>query len=102
MNTFSKLINTYNTALVTVVLPVFSYGTAIGWISPMGPRLMSEDTPAAAPVHPDTISWMASVVYLVGTPTVFLFGYIVDNYGRKKALMLTSFSMAVSFLCFIF
>ncbi|KAJ8710763.1 hypothetical protein PYW08_009278 [Mythimna loreyi] len=79
---------------VLMVLPVFSYGTAIGWISPMGPRLMSEDSPASAPVHPDTISWMASVVYMVGTPTVFLFGYIVDNYGRKSALMLTSFSMA--------
>lgn len=62
----------------------------------MGPRLMSEETPASAPVHPDTISWMASVVYLVGTPTVFFFGYIVDNYGRKRALMLTSFAMAVS------
>lgn len=62
----------------------------------MGPRLMSEDTPAAEPVHPEVISWMASVAYLVGTPAVFLFGYIVDNYGRKKALMLTSFSMAVS------
>ncbi|CAH2097676.1 unnamed protein product [Euphydryas editha] len=61
----------------------------------MGPRLMSkEDTPAAEPVHPEVISWMASVAYLVGTPAVFLFGYIVDNYGRKKALMLTSLSMA--------
>ncbi|XP_026728251.1 facilitated trehalose transporter Tret1-like [Trichoplusia ni] len=77
-----------------MVLPVFSYGTAIGWISPMGPRLMSEETPASAPVHPDTISWMASVVYLVGTPTVFFFGYVVDNFGRKRALMLTSFAMA--------
>ncbi|KAJ0171471.1 hypothetical protein K1T71_013021 [Dendrolimus kikuchii] len=80
---------------VLMVLPVFSYGAAVGWMSPMGPRLMSEDTPAAEPVHPDVISWMASVVYLVGTPMVFLFGYIVDNFGRKKALMFTSFSMAL-------
>ncbi|KPJ07673.1 Facilitated trehalose transporter Tret1 [Papilio machaon] len=60
----------------------------------MGPKLMSEDTPAAEPVHQDVISWMASVPYLVGTPAVFLFGFIVDNFGRKKALMLTSLSMA--------
>ncbi|XP_045505504.1 facilitated trehalose transporter Tret1-like [Colias croceus] len=80
---------------VLMVLPVFSYGTAIGWMSPMGPRLMSDDGPADKPVHPDVISWMASVPYLVGTPAVFLFGYIVDNFGRKKALMLTSFSMAI-------
>lgn len=63
----------------------------------MGPKLMSEDTPAAEPVHQDVISWMASVPYLVGTPAVFLFGFIVDNFGRKKALMLTSLSMAVSY-----
>ncbi|KAL4716489.1 hypothetical protein ACJJTC_015917 [Scirpophaga incertulas] len=77
-----------------MVLPVFSYGTAIGWMSPMGPRLMSEDSPADRPVDPEIISWMASVAYLVGTPAVFLFGYIVDNFGRKNALMLTSLSMA--------
>ncbi|XP_013161591.1 PREDICTED: facilitated trehalose transporter Tret1-like [Papilio xuthus] len=80
--------------VVLMVLPVFSYGTAIGWLSPMGPKLMSEDSPAAEPVHQDVISWMASVPYLVGTPAVFLFGFIVDNFGRKKALMLTSLSMA--------
>ncbi|XP_041988435.1 facilitated trehalose transporter Tret1-like [Aricia agestis] len=80
---------------ILMVFPVFSYGTAVGWLSPMGPLLMSDRTPAAAPVHPDTVSWMASVAYLVGTPAVFLFGYIVDNYGRKKALMLTSLSMAI-------
>lgn len=78
-----------------MVVPAFSYGTAVGWMSPMGTKLMSPESPAPAPVHPETISWMASVVYLVGTPTVFLFGYIVDNFGRKKALMFTSFSMAV-------
>ncbi|CAK1543413.1 unnamed protein product [Leptosia nina] len=78
-----------------VVLPVFSYGTGVGWMSPMGPLLMSNESPAEQPVHPDVVSWMASAAYLVGTPAVFLFGYIVDNYGRKKALMLTSLSMAV-------
>lgn len=87
----------FNQVLISIlmVLPVFSYGTAVGWMSPMGPHLMSEDTPASKPVHPDVISWMASVVYLVGMPMVFLFGYIVDNFGRKKALMLTSLSMAL-------
>ncbi|CAG9124882.1 hypothetical protein JYU34_015248 [Plutella xylostella] len=80
---------------ILMVLPVFSYGTAVGWLSPMGPRLMSEDTPSSAPIHPDTISWMASVAYLVGTPAVFLYGYIVDNFGRKKALLMTSFCLAV-------
>ncbi|XP_064292788.1 facilitated trehalose transporter Tret1-like isoform X2 [Plodia interpunctella] len=81
---------------VVMVLPVFTYGTAVGWMSPMGARLMSkEDTPAKEPVHSEVISWMASVAYLVGTPAVFLFGYIVDNYGRKKALMFTSLSMVV-------
>lgn len=79
-----------------MVLPVFSYGMAVGWLSPMGPLLMSDDTPSSSPVDPDVISWMASVAYLIGTPAVFLFGYIVDNFGRKKALLLTSFSMAVS------
>lgn len=85
------------------MFPVFSYGTAVGWMSPMGLRLtsMDSDNPAGAPVHADVISWMASVAYLVGTPAVFIFGYIVDNYGRKKALMLTSFSMAVSWFLII-
>ncbi|VVC99981.1 unnamed protein product [Leptidea sinapis] len=78
-----------------LLLPVFSYGTAVGWISPMGPRLMSKDTPAREPVHQDVVSWMASVVYIVGVPAVFIFGYIVDNFGRKVALMLTSLSMAL-------
>ncbi|XP_061723996.1 facilitated trehalose transporter Tret1-like [Cydia pomonella] len=76
-----------------MVFPVFSYGMAIGWLSPMGPRLIN-DPSLSASVSTDVVSWMASVVYLVGTPSVFLFGYIVDNYGRKKALMFTSFSMA--------
>lgn len=79
-----------------MVFPVFSYGTAVGWLSPMAPRLMSRLTPASAPVHQDVISWMASAPYLVGTPAVFLFGYIVDNCGRKKALLFTSLTMAVS------
>ncbi|XP_075985369.1 facilitated trehalose transporter Tret1-like [Anticarsia gemmatalis] len=78
-----------------MVLPAFSYGTAVGWISPMGSVLMSSGSPSSEPVHPTTISWMASVVYIVGTPAVFLFGYLVDNFGRKTALMLASLAMAV-------
>ncbi|KAI8432727.1 hypothetical protein MSG28_013688, partial [Choristoneura fumiferana] len=75
-----------------VVLPIFSYGTAVGWLSPMGPKLMADKN---LNVSAEVVSWMASVVYLVGIPAVFIFGYIVDNYGRKKALMLTSFFMTL-------
>ncbi|RVE46342.1 hypothetical protein evm_008965 [Chilo suppressalis] len=82
---------------ILMILPVFSYGTGVGWMSPMGPRLMSKDTPAKEPVDSEVISWMASVVYLVGTPAVFLFGFIVDNCGRKAALMVTSLSAATCF-----
>lgn len=77
-----------------MVLPIFSYGAAVGWLSPMGPKLMADKS---LDVSADVVSWMAAVVYLVGIPAVFIFGYIVDNYGRKKALMFTSFCMTVSF-----
>ncbi|KAI8432728.1 hypothetical protein MSG28_013688, partial [Choristoneura fumiferana] len=65
---------------------------AVGWLSPMGPKLMADKN---LNVSAEVVSWMASVVYLVGIPAVFIFGYIVDNYGRKKALMLTSFFMTL-------
>ncbi|KAI5638385.1 sugar transporter domain-containing protein [Phthorimaea operculella] len=77
-------------ATILTVMPIFSYGTGVGWLSPMGPVLVSQ-----VGVEPETISWMASVVFLVATPAVFFFGYIVDTYGRKKALMFTSFCLAI-------
>ncbi|XP_026320065.1 facilitated trehalose transporter Tret1-like, partial [Hyposmocoma kahamanoa] len=78
-----------------MVLPAFSYGAGVGWMSPMSSLLMSENSPAKAPVHEEVISWMASAPYFLGTPAVFLFGFIVDNLGRKKALLFTSFCMSV-------
>ncbi|XP_026750546.1 facilitated trehalose transporter Tret1-like [Galleria mellonella] len=79
---------------ILINLPVFSYGTTLGWMSPMSLLLQSNDSPRQPPLTDTEISWMASVAYLVCIATDFVIGYMGDKIGRKLTLIFVSASTA--------
>ncbi|XP_045525012.1 facilitated trehalose transporter Tret1-like [Pieris brassicae] len=78
-------------SLLTLI-PVFSYGAAVGWMSPMTLLLQSENSPRSEPLTDIEISWMASIPYLITLPSAWLLVLIADKIGRKYAILLVSLS----------
>ncbi|XP_026750534.1 facilitated trehalose transporter Tret1-like [Galleria mellonella] len=76
--------------VVLINIPVFAYGTTIGWMSPMSLLLQSKDSPRQPPLTDIEISWIGSVPYLVCMMTDFLIGYIGDKIGRKVTMIFVS------------
>ncbi|CAB3246554.1 unnamed protein product [Arctia plantaginis] len=75
---------------VLINMPVFVYGTAIGWMSPMTLLLQSKDSPRGEPLTDSEVSWMASAAYLVCIPADVLMAFIGDRIGRKNAIFILS------------
>ncbi|XP_022124233.2 facilitated trehalose transporter Tret1-like isoform X2 [Pieris rapae] len=73
-----------------ICLPTFSYGTCIGWMSPMTLLLQSKNSPKGVPLTDLEISWMASLPYLTCVPATYLMAYMGDTLGRKSTLMFMS------------
>ncbi|GBP76651.1 Vacuolar protein sorting-associated protein 73 [Eumeta japonica] len=49
--------------------------------------LQSDQSPKGTPFTDEEISWMASARFITSIPAVVFFGYIVDKFGRKFALL---------------
>lgn len=79
----------------SVCLPIFAYGTAMGWISPNKAILMSEDSPSGSPLSEEDVSWMASIMFIFAPIAVFVFGMAADKFGRKNALLFASVPISV-------
>lgn len=62
----------------------------------MGPLLMSATTPATEPLTDSHISWMAAALTISASPSVLMFSYLTDRFGRKKCILLLSVFSAVS------
>ncbi|CAB3244971.1 unnamed protein product [Arctia plantaginis] len=75
---------------ILINIPVFVYGTAIGWMSPMTLLLQSKDSPRGEPLTDSEVSWMASAAYLVCIPADVLMAFIGDRIGRKNATFILS------------
>ncbi|XP_047520585.1 facilitated trehalose transporter Tret1-like isoform X2 [Pieris napi] len=88
-----SIINQIICALL-ICFPVFSYGTCIGWMSPMTLLLQSKNSPKGVPLTDIEISWMASLPYLTCIPATYLMSYMGDTLGRKSTLL---FMSAVNF-----
>lgn len=76
-------------------MPVLTYGTSMGWISPNADYLMSEDSPFT-PLSANEVSWLGSVMFIFAPISVFIFGAAADRYGRKNAQLACTVPMAVS------
>ncbi|XP_047540240.1 facilitated trehalose transporter Tret1-like [Vanessa atalanta] len=73
-----------------ICIPIYGYGTCIGWMSPMTVLLQSEKSPKGVPLTDNEISWMASLPYLICVPGTYLVAWLGDKYGRKNALLFMS------------
>ncbi|XP_075985592.1 facilitated trehalose transporter Tret1-like [Anticarsia gemmatalis] len=83
------------TALIATI-PTFTYGIQIGWLSPMGPLLKSQATPARAPLTDNDVSWMAAALPLAAICGIPFFSYASDRYGRKICVILVSLLSCIS------
>ncbi|CAG9131602.1 unnamed protein product [Plutella xylostella] len=76
--------------VVELCIPVLSYGTAMGWISPHKAVLMGPDPPSSLAATEEEVSWMASVIFISAPVAVFACGAAADRYGRRAALLAAS------------
>ncbi|XP_075985726.1 facilitated trehalose transporter Tret1-like [Anticarsia gemmatalis] len=76
---------------ILINMPVFVYGAAIGWMSPM--TLLLQDpvnSPRDVPLTDSEVSWMAAAAYLVCIPSDFLMAILGDKIGRKNTMFILS------------
>ena len=71
---------------ISVIILLFSNGFSTGWNSPSFPVLQSEDSPLpSGPITEEETSWILSSMSpgcLLGS---LLFGWIMEQWGRKVA-----------------
>uniref|UniRef100_A0AAG5DAG9 Major facilitator superfamily (MFS) profile domain-containing protein n=1 Tax=Anopheles atroparvus TaxID=41427 RepID=A0AAG5DAG9_ANOAO len=68
-----------------------SLGTAIGWLSPFLPLLISVDSPLEhGPVTDVQATWIASLLCIGAIVGTFLFGWMAERFGRKTSLLATA------------
>lgn len=73
-------------------LVILSYGMMIGWLSPVLPLLMSENTPLhTGAMTNEDISWIAGAVSIGAAVGTFLFGFLSVKYGSKLAMTCCAF-----------
>ncbi|KAL2748996.1 facilitated trehalose transporter Tret1-like [Vespula maculifrons] len=71
-------------AAMVVNLATMTYGTMIGWQSPMAPKLQSEDPPVGIiAMTNEEVSWLSAIMCLGGIVTTPIMGPISEKLGRK-------------------
>lgn len=93
-------------AVCVANLTSFVSGVALGWTSPVIPKLNGEVEPESNPLtQPITInqqSWLGSLLPLGAVLGPFAAGLFVDRIGRKKSILISTLPFIVAFSMAIF
>ncbi|RZF39308.1 hypothetical protein LSTR_LSTR012603 [Laodelphax striatellus] len=79
---------------IIVSLASMTYGTALGWPSPVLVKMTSQGDPF--PLNPSEVSWMVSIVYVTNLLSPLPAGALMDALGRKQALILLTLPALIS------
>uniref|UniRef100_A0A0C9PI60 Tret1_31 protein n=1 Tax=Fopius arisanus TaxID=64838 RepID=A0A0C9PI60_9HYME len=72
-------------AAIVANLATVSTSLAFGWLTPIIPLLLKEDTPVGTePMTNDEISWISSVIALMPLIILPIAAWGVERFGRKK------------------
>ncbi|XP_065084159.1 facilitated trehalose transporter Tret1-like [Ochlerotatus camptorhynchus] len=78
-------------------------GTAIGWLSPFLPLLVSADAPLhTGPVTDVQATWIASLLCVGAIFGTVLFGWSADKFGRKFSLCIAAIPLIGFWACIAF
>lgn len=84
-------------------LAALAYGSSLGWISPVLPNLLSEETPVGTePMTGESASWLVAILCLGGLVTTPILGPLSDKFGRKTVGILITLPSIMSWLLKIF
>lgn len=90
---------------VTVNLASVALGTCLGWTSPVGPKISSNDT-SVNPLNeiPTSAedSWIGSLVALGALIAPFIAGPLAEHFGRKLTLLGSSAFFILSWIMLLF
>ena len=76
------------------------FGIVIGWMGPNLPLLQSDATPLKEKLTFDQSAWAGSIMML-GSLSVFLFGWLSERFGRKITIILVGIPQTVGFFYFL-
>ncbi|KAG4073186.1 hypothetical protein HA402_002575 [Bradysia odoriphaga] len=96
-------IRLYLTAVLVNVASV-AVGTAIGWTSPVSPKLNDEeltDTPLSSVPDAQELSWIGALVPLGALIAPFVAGPLADKIGRKWTLLSSTVFFALGSILFL-
>ncbi|ALC47794.1 CG1213, partial [Drosophila busckii] len=88
-------------AAVAANLSAFVVGTCLGWTSPIGPKLKSNDisdSPLDRPITNDEDAWISSLIAIGALIAPFVAGPLADRIGRKWVLLSSSVFFVLAFL----
>ncbi|EDV32169.1 uncharacterized protein Dana_GF14173 [Drosophila ananassae] len=72
---------------LSATLITFCHGIALGWLSPMLPKLLlPEATPLSFSIDVNEASWLGSIISLGGITGNFSFSYLMSRFGRKVSI----------------
>ncbi|KAG7213790.1 hypothetical protein KM043_003010 [Ampulex compressa] len=80
-----------------------SYGTMVGWQSPMAPQLQGEDPPVGSvPMTEEEASWLSGIMCLSGTLASLGLGLLTERLGRKATGCLMALPLCLCWILTIF
>lgn len=84
---------------LSATLITFCHGIALGWLSPMLPKLLSpQETPLSFYIDVNEASWLGAVISIGGISGNFSFSYLMNRFGRKVSI----YALAVPHTCIWF
>ncbi|XP_037913130.1 facilitated trehalose transporter Tret1 [Hermetia illucens] len=94
-------------AAVLVNLSSFAIGTALGWTSPVGPKLSDpdmKDTPLSFVLasSSDDFAWISSLIAIGALIAPFAAGILADKIGRKWTLLSSTVFFVVAYIMLLF
>jgi len=84
--------------VLVATLITFCHGIALGWLSPMLPKLLSpQETPLSFYIDVNEASWLGAVISIGGISGNFSFSYLMNRFGRKVSIYALAVPHTVSF-----